>query len=182
MKRLLSGLLPLALTGCVLMPSSPERDACQKKVDFIAERLMPSFAKLGYQPSVRIVLSDDLPNSRGFPSPPDVLGDSAPGGRIRVRPVVCSRGAMALVVVAHEMSHAALKHMGTINHGVNLAWDVPKHEFEADALARQVLKDAGASKAVLDYLACRLGQCQAAPKGEKRKPADISSQDDMELR
>lgn len=169
MGRALAALLILLLAGCATV-LTPEQQACEKRMETIAERLMPGFEKLGYRPRVVIRLDEKLANGRGFPSPSNVFGDSSPGGGIRLRPVVCSNDGLASIVVAHEMSHVALAHWGMSNLGAVLAWEAPRQELEADALARRVLEVSGAPKPILDLMECRLGQCQETPLGLKHKP------------
>ncbi|GAB2180101.1 hypothetical protein DLREEDagrD3_03240 [Denitratisoma sp. agr-D3] len=134
----------------------------------IAQSLLPSFASLGYRPTAYIVMDDTLANGRGFPAAPEVFGDSLPGGRIRLRSSLCANDAFATIVVAHEMAHLALNHHGTPGTGVSLAWETPQNELAADDLARKVLQAQGAPKPWIDYLACRLGQCERGPW--KNKP------------
>lgn len=160
-------ILPL-LAGCATL--TPEQQACEKRMEAIAERLMPSFEKLGYRPSVVIRIDEKLASGRGFSAPSSVLGDSSPGGGIRLRPVVCSNNGLAVMIVAHEMSHVALAHWTMSNLGAVLAWEARPQELEADALARRVLEVSGAPKPMLDFMACRLGQCQEVPPGLKHKP------------
>ncbi|HEY3431805.1 MAG TPA: hypothetical protein VGK09_04590 [Rhodocyclaceae bacterium] len=162
--------LGLLLASCAITPSDPARAACLRQMETLAQGLMPAFASLGYQPSVRIQLDDALANGRGFAASPNVLGDSMPGGRVRLRSILCQQTDYAYIVVAHEMSHVALNHIGQPSIGVSLAWETPHNELEADALAGKVLKAAGARQELVDYLACRLGQCSSQIPGLKHKP------------
>jgi len=170
-------LLPL-LAGCVTTSPDPARAACQSRMEKLSEQLLPGFAAAGYRPTVVVLLDDKLFNGRGFPSAPEVLGDSMVGGRVRLRPQLCDEEAMAVIVMAHEMAHIALNHHGTLATGVNLAWETPRHEAEADALALTVLKKLHAPKAMLDYLTCRLGQCAPLPGNWKRKPVGSALAED----
>jgi len=172
-------LLPLLLAGCATTPADPKLQACQQGLENLSRRLMPAFERLGYRPEVRIQLDADLANGRGFPALPEVQGDSMPGGRVRLRPALCADAEMAGIVLAHEMSHVALHHHGTLSTGVNLAWETPRNELEADGLARKVLQQTGARQEVVDFLACRLGQCGPIP-GFKHKP--VGSNKEMEER
>lgn len=169
-RALLLALVPVLLAGCVTTQSNPARQACLNNMEKIAEGLKPAFARLGYRPTIVMSIDDDLANYRGTPSPPSVYADSSPGGRIRLRPLLCSDSTLATVVVAHEMSHVALGEWGEPDAGITLAWEAPRRELRADALARKVLKEAGAPQSVVDFLGCRLGQCETVPSGWKHKP------------
>lgn len=158
----------LSIAACAHVPSNPEQAACLSRLEAIAQHLLPAFAAEGYQPTVRIMLDTDLANSRGFASPPGVLGDSVPGGRVRLRPALCANPPWAVVVVAHEMSHIALNHMGEVSTGVSLEWEIPPKEKEADALALAVLKRAGGPRESIAILECRLGGCASPQPGKPR--------------
>lgn len=159
----------LSITACSNMPSDPAQAACLSRMEAIAQNLLPAFAAEGYQPTVHLMLDAALANGRGFASPPGVLGDSAPGGRVRLRPALCANPPWAVVVVAHEMSHIALKHMGGVATGVSLEWEIPPKEKEADALALAVLKRAGGPRESIAILECRLGGCVAPRPGKPRQ-------------
>lgn len=169
-------ILPL-LAACATL--SPEQQACEKRMEALADRLMPGFEKLGYKPRVAIRIDEKLANGRGFPSPSRVVGDSSPGGGIRLRPVVCSNDGLASIVVAHEMSHVALAHWTASSSSAVLAWEASPRELEADALARRVLEVSGAPKQLLDFLSCRLGQCQKVPSGLTHKPVGTKKDESL---
>jgi hypothetical protein len=166
----LSGLLSVCaalLAGCATV--TPESAACLARMKHHAVQVEPGFAALGYTFGYSIVLEEGLYSNRGFPSPPHVMGDALPSGRIRLRPSwVCGDDVQAQAVVAHEMAHVALQHRNTDTSGISLEWAPPRHELEADALGLKALQKAGAPRAAWKFLDCRLGQCEG-----RRKPAPL---------
>lgn len=166
----LSGLLSVSaaiLAGCATV--TPESAACLARMKRHAIGLESGFAALGYTFSYSIALEEGLYSNRGFPSPPHVMGDALPSGRIRLRPSwVCGDDVQAQAVVAHEMAHVALQHRNMDTSGVSVEWAPPREELEADALGLKALQKAGAPRAVWKFLDCRLGQCEGRRKAVPR--------------
>lgn len=167
--RLASRVLRLCLllglpAGCAVAPLSPERAACLERMNRHSAELLPGFAALGYRPEVRLQLDEEMRDGRGFRLPDQVLGDAQRSGRIRLRaPAVCGNPAVARAVVAHEMAHVALHHLGTAPTGVVLAWEKPApQEIEADRLALAVLRRTGGHPASERFIECHLSNCAAA--------------------
>lgn len=144
----------LLLGACATPPLSPQASACLERLRAQGEGLLPHFAALGYEVRMHVLLDEELADSRGFRAPANVLGDATAGGRIRLRPsVLCPNPSLARAVIAHEMSHVALRHMGSVGTGVTLAWEgPPPQEREADELAYRVLERAGGDRLSLDYV------------------------------
>ena len=170
-------LLLAGLAGCGSTPVDPAKSLCLQRFDVMTQRLLPAFAAEGYQPAVHLQLDDTLTNGRGFAAPDGVMGDSLPSGRIRLRSRLCQDQALASIVLAHEMAHVALRHYGAPSSGVTLAWETPRAELEADQLAQKVLRRTGAPRSLLDFLDCRLGQCEAPSPQWKRKPVGSNTPD-----
>jgi len=163
-------------SGCSSVPLSPEQAACLTRMERHVEALRPAFANLGFTPAVYLRLDEDMLDARGFRKATTVLGDAVASGNIRLRPSrVCPDEAVARGVVAHEMSHVALRHIGVISTGVTLMWErQPQQEIEADELALRVLKATASDPRASQFLYCRLGACgelpppQGTPKGRVR--------------
>lgn len=156
------------LAGCVsTQPYPQEYAACYQGVQRHAAELMPVFNAMGYRMEIDLRLDDQMLSNRGFRQPEDILGDAIPSGRIRLRASrVCVNTSLARAVLAHEMAHVALQHMGVTGTGVTLEWEKPpKQEIEADELALKVLRQAGGYPASVAYVTCRLGPCQGQSAG-----------------
>ncbi len=127
--------------------------------------LMPAFQALDYRFDVNLSLDENMYDPRGFRSSGNVLGDATAGGRIRLRPsALCRNDALARAVVAHEMSHVALRHVGMQGSGVVLSWEGPPPvEMEADRLAYKVLQKAGGDRRAIIYVRCWLDGCGETP-------------------
>lgn len=156
------------VAACVSnQPYPQEYAACYQGVQRHMAELMPVFNAMGYRMEIDLRLDDQMLSSRGFRQPEDILGDAIPSGRIRLRPSrVCVNPSLARAVLAHEMSHVALQHLGVTGTGVTLEWEKPpKQEIEADELALKVLRRAGGYPGAVAYVTCRLGPCQGQPAG-----------------
>ena len=141
--------------------------ACYERMQRHAAELLPAFHALGYRPEVRLQLDEEMRNGRGFRQPDDLLGDSVPWGRIRLRPArLCDDDAAARAVLAHEIAHVALRHQGVPDTGLVLAWErPPQQEAEADALALAAIRRAGGHPSSARYLECRLQDCGSSFSG-----------------
>lgn len=162
------------LAACTTtQPYPKEHAACYESVQQHAAQLMPAFNALGYSFEIDVRLDEDLLNARGFRQMGDVLGDALPNGRIRLRPSrVCANPSVVRAVLAHEMAHVALQHLGVKGNGITLAWEKPpKQETEADELALRVLRKAGGHPGAVNYIACRLGNCPGQASGRPGAPA-----------
>lgn len=151
--------------GCAVAPApSSAHAACLQRMNAHAAALLPGFVALGYRPEVRLQLDDDM-RAGGFRLPGDVLGDATPGGRIRLRTAaVCGDAVTARAVVAHEMAHVALKHLGAPASGVTLEWEPPaQQEVEADRLALEVLRRIGGQPAAESFIECHMTSCAGTP-------------------
>jgi hypothetical protein len=162
--------LAAALSACApIQPFPPGHAACYQRMEGHVAELMPGFAALGYQPSIRLFIDEKLPDVYGLHAMSDVLGDALPSGRIRVRASsVCANDRLAQAVVAHEMAHVALKHRGAPTTGVVLTWEgLPPQEREADTLALAVLRRINGYPQAQRFLECHLNGCggAAGPKG-----------------
>lgn len=160
--------LLMLLGACATPPSRPELAACLARMEAHAARLRPAFAALGYRPEVYLRLDEGLADSRGFRATENTLGDSLPGGLVRLRPSrLCADEVLARAVVAHEMAHVALQHRAVAGSGITLLWEKPpRMEMEANQLAHAALKHADADDPAARLVACWLGNCDGA-----RKPA-----------
>lgn len=160
----LFALLVLPVGCAVVPPQSPAHAACLQRMNAGAEKLLPGFAALGYRPQVRLQLDDDM-RAGGFRQPGAVLGDATPGGRIRLRTAaVCGDPVAARAVLAHEMAHVALGHLGAPGTGITLEWEKPpQQEIEADRLALEVLRRIGGDPAAERFLECHMTSCAGAP-------------------
>lgn len=137
--------------------------------------LRPTFTALGFTFPVYVRLDEEMADARGFRKSSNVLGDAVTSGTIRLRPSrVCADEALARGVVAHEMAHVALGHLGVINTGLTLAWEKPpQQEIEADELAMRVLLCSGSDPQAVEFLNCRLGACGGLPpqpRGKQKSP------------
>ena len=167
-------LLLLLPTACAVAPAqSPQQAACLQRMNTHVVELLPGFAALGYRPAVHLQLDDEMRNGRGFRQRDGVLGDALPGGRIRLRAEsVCGSEFVARAVVAHEMAHVALKHIGMPGNGITLEWEKPpQQEVEADRLALDVLRRTGGHPRAERFIECHLTGCDAlSPAVPRRAP------------
>lgn len=167
MTRKATLLLILLLNACAMPPSRPDLAACLARMEAHAASLRPAFAALGYRPAVHLRLDEGLADSRGFRAAQNTLGDSLPGGSIRLRPSrLCTDDVLARAVVAHEMAHVALQHRAVAGSGITLLWEKPpQQEAEANQLAFAALKRAGGGDPAAMLVGCWLGDCDgvAAP-------------------
>lgn len=157
--------LVAALSACApLQPFPPGYAACYQRMERHAAALLPGFAALGYQPSVRLFVDEKLPDVYGLHAMSDVLGDALPSGRVRLRASsVCANDTLAQAVVAHEMAHVALQHRGAPTTGVVLTWEgLPPQEREADALALAVLRRINGYPLAMRFLECHSNECGGA--------------------
>lgn len=155
-------LILLLLAGCATQRLTPELSACLARMQGHAAGLLPAFTALGYRPAVHLRLDEDMVDGNGFRKQASTLGDSTPGGQVRLRPSrLCAGDALGRAVVAHEMAHVALQHRGVVGSGITFLWEKPpQQEVEADELAYAVLRRAGGDPRAAQLVRCWLDRCE----------------------